>query len=269
MTETARDLQGVEEVLTDPGIIGGNTAKLKVLLELRRRLSQRRPLRILDVGCVGLKPLEFWESLLDHYEFHLTGIDVYGIDHARAIVKRRGWERKVTLVEGSGYHLTSLVGTRTFEIVIATQVLEHVARLTRFLSQVTATLAANGEAFFTLDSAHWRARYEWRHPVRAAKSFAKKTLALVGNERHYDLPWYDSEVVAACEVAGLSVQTCRYYNVAPLKWIHNRVLTDDVKNRFLVRWFQLEEYLNEIVPGAPAAREYFAGLYIHALKCPE
>ena len=266
MTETARDLQGVEQILIDPFVIGGNTAKLKVLLELHRRMSHRRHLNILDVGCVGLKPLEFWESLLDRHEFHLTGVDVYGIDHARAIVKRQGWERKVTLLEGSGYDLTSLVGTSSFDVVIATQVFEHVARLAKLLKQVTAVMAVHGEAFFTLDSAHWRSRYEWRQPIRAFKNVAKKALSLVGKEQHYDLPWYDSEVVAACELAGLAVQSCRYYNVAHLKWIHNRVLAKEAKNSFLMRWFQLEEFLNDVAPGARDAREYFACLYIHALK---
>ena len=254
------------DILAGPHIIGGNTAKLRVLIELRRRLSGTGGLRILDVGCVGLQPLQFWESLLDRHDFQLTGVDVSGIDRARSVVLDRGWQSKVTLVEGSGYEMAALVETESFDIVVATQVLEHVAHLTKFLQQVAAVLRREGEAFFTVDSAHWRRRFEWRQPVRAAKDIVKKTLSLVGHERHYDLPWYDSEIVGACDRVGLAVRACRYYNIVPLKWVHNRFLAEEAKNQFLEQWFQLEEFLNDVHPGAREAREFFAGLYVQARK---
>ena len=266
MTGDTRVPMTVGEILAEPHVVGGNTAKLRVMIELQKRMARHNSLRILDVGCVGLQPLQFWMQLLERYQFHLTGIDVSGIDRARSLVLQRGWESKVTLIEGSGYNLTTLVAAGSFEIVVATQVLEHIAHLTKFLRQVAAVLCQDGEAFFTIDSAHWRRRFEWRQPIRAMKDVVKKALSLVGNERHYDLPLFDSEIIAACGEVGLTVRTCRYYNMAPLKWLHNRLLADEVKNRFLQQWFHLEEFMNDVHPGARRAREYFAGLYVHAYK---
>lgn len=259
-------LRVLEGVLSGPHIITGNTAKVRTILELQRRLETNPRLRILDVGCVGPAPLQFWEALLDQYQFHLTGVDVEGIDLAASIVRRHGWESKVQLLNGSGYHLSKLLDPESFDIVVATQVLEHVAKLRSFLQEVTAVLKPGGETFLTLDSAHWRGRYTLRLPIRALKNVAKRILSAIGNERHYDLPLYDFEVIAACEQSGLEVRACRYYNLAPLKWLHNRYLSDTMKNGFLRVWFEFEEFLNDAHPVGREVRRFFMGLYVYAHK---
>jgi cyclopropane fatty-acyl-phospholipid synthase-like methyltransferase len=254
------------ELYEGPWTVTGNAAKAKVQQELWRLLSMHANLRILDVGCVGLAPLEFWEPLLGRYSFHLTGVDVRGVERAERIVRERGWEKQVTLLEGSGYRLKAIFTAGSFDVVVATQVLEHVARLPSFLEQVAAVLRRNGEVFLTGDSAHWQSRYDRRMPVRMIKNVVKKGLSLLGYEYHYDLPWSDREVVIACQRAGLDVVACRYYNLAPLKFLHNRIVTEERKNVLLRAWLELEELLNDDDAVRGQARHLFMGIYVHARR---
>lgn len=251
-----------------PWLVTGNVAKVKVLHELQRRIEQGTSLTILDVGIVGLQPLEFWEPLLTRYAgaFQLTGVDVQGIDRAAQVVERRGWKAQVTLRQGSGYALGALFPPSSFDLVVATQVLEHVARLRLFLEQVAAVMKPGAEAFFTIDSAHYRSRYDPRRPIRLAKNLLKKGLSLVGHEAHYDLPWRDAEAIGACEAAGLTLVDCRYYNLHPLKFLHNHVVPSAHKNAFMDLWFDLEERLNALLEVRPALKPFCMALYLHVRR---
>lgn len=256
----------VENLFDGPWIVDGNTAKVKVLHALARLMgSGRGRLAVLDVGCVGPQPLHFWKPLVGRYPFHLTGIDVAGIDRAAKVVRRRGWEESITLRQGSAYRLVELFGRDAFDVVVATQVLEHTARLGRVLTEVAAVLRRGGSAFFTVDSAHYRRRYDLRVPVRLLKNLTKKGLALLGREDHYDLPWSAEELRGACLRAGLEVRDMRYYNLIPLKAVHNRHLPETDQNAFMRRWFALEEAIND--DGAAAhLRQRFAAIYLEAGK---
>lgn len=256
----------MNEIFSGPWIITGNTAKVKVLLELAARLNDRsRFLRILDIGCAGPQPLQFWEPILQTYNnLKLVGIDVQGIETAKEVVRKHDWKH-VRLRQGSGYHLTRLFPTDSFDVVVATQLLEHIARPLQFLQEVVAVLRPNGELFLTLDSAHWKSRFALHHPRRLIKNVVKKALALAGNERHYDLPWYDSEVINFVQKAGLHVIDCRYYNLHPLKSFHNHVVPLEKKNEFMKCWFDLEELLNGFVD--QDKKRFFMGLYFHAARC--
>jgi 2-polyprenyl-3-methyl-5-hydroxy-6-metoxy-1,4-benzoquinol methylase len=256
------------EIDTAEYVITGNMAKVKVLHKLLALISSGARLSILDIGCVGPQPLEFWEPLLVHHgsRFHLSGVDVDGIELAREVAARRDWTSGLTLREGSAYNLTDLFTPQSFDVVVATQVLEHIAQIRRFMQQVVTVLKPGGEAFFTADSAHWQSRFDLRDPVRLAKNVAKKGLALLGNERHYDLPWLDDEVAATCKQVGLDVLEARYYNLSPLKFVHNHVVPLCRKNDFLRLWFELEEFLNEDESVTAKVKRLFMGLYIHVRK---
>src|SRR5262245_21847333 len=257
-----------DKFYTGPWIVGGNVAKVKVIHELQRLIANGSAPSILDIGIVGPQPLEFWEPLLEGYpsRFHLTGIDVWGIDKARQVVEQHGWEKQVTLRQGSGYTLHELFAPESFDLVVATQVLEHIAQLPRFIQQVAAVMRGGAQGFFAIDSAHYQSRYDVKDPVRLAKNLAKKSLSLLGFERHYDLPWLDHELVRAFERAGLKDVECRYYNLHPIKFIHNHVVPNDRKNAFLKLWFGLEELINEIDVVSGHIKHLFMGLYIHVAK---
>jgi 2-polyprenyl-3-methyl-5-hydroxy-6-metoxy-1,4-benzoquinol methylase len=256
------------ELYVGPWIVTGNVAKVKVLHELQRLIVNRLATSILDIGIVGPQPLEFWQALLDSYptRFHLTGVDVCGIDRARQVVEQRGWEQHVTLSQGSGYALHELFAPESFDLVVATQVLEHVARLPLFLGQVVGVMRRGAEGFFTIDSAHYRSRFDIRFPAHLAKNLLKKGLSLFGNERHYDLPWMDHEVISICEHAGLQIIECRYYNLDPIKLIHNHIISNDRKNTFMKLWFSLEEIINDDETISRQLKRLFMALYLHVVK---
>jgi 2-polyprenyl-3-methyl-5-hydroxy-6-metoxy-1,4-benzoquinol methylase len=256
------------DLYTGPWIVGGNVAKVKVVHELQHLIANGTASSILDIGIVGPQPLEFWEPLLEGYsaQFHLTGIDVWGIDKARQVVEQHGWEKQVTLQQGSGYALQEIFGPKSFDLVVAMQVLEHIAQLPRFIQQVATVMHSGAHGFFTIDSAHYQSRFDIKAPVHLAKNLAKKSLSIFGYEKHYDLPWFDHEVVRTCKLAGLEVVDCRYYNLHPIKFIHNHVVPNDRKNAFLKLWFDLEEFLNEIDMVSGCIKHLFMGLYIHVSK---
>jgi 2-polyprenyl-3-methyl-5-hydroxy-6-metoxy-1,4-benzoquinol methylase len=256
------------ELYTGPWIVTGNVAKVKVVHELQCLIANGLASSILDIGIVGPQPLEFWEPLLASYpsQFHLTGIDVWGIEKALQVVEQHGWEKQVTLQQGSGYTLRELFAPESFDLVVATQVLEHIAQLPRFIQQVATVMRRGAEGFFTIDSAHYRSRYDVKAPVRLAKNLAKKGLSLLGYEEHYDLPWLDHQVMETCEQGGLTIRSCRYYNLHPIKFIHNHVVPNDRKNAFLKLWFDLEEFLNEMDTVAGCIKQLCMGLYLHVAK---
>jgi 2-polyprenyl-3-methyl-5-hydroxy-6-metoxy-1,4-benzoquinol methylase len=239
-----------------------------VLEKLHDHIANTPEVEILDIGCIGPQPLAFWEPLLSRTDarFRLTGIDVDGIEKAREMVARRGWTPSVTLLQGSGYDLENLFKPHSFDLVVATQVLEHVARIIPFMRQIQTILKAGGEAFFTLDSGHWQPRFDVQAPVRLAKNIVKKSLGSLGNERHYDLPWLDREVIAACNEVGLEVVDCRYYNLPPLKWIHNHLMPAEKKNAFIRLWLELEEFINDDAAVRDKVKNYFLVIYLQVRK---
>ena len=256
------------EIFADSCVLTGNVAKVRVLEKLHEHIAKASGIEILDIGCVGPQPLAFWEPLLVRTDarFRLTGIDVDGIENGREMVARRGWTPSVTLLQGSGYDLENLFTADSFDIVVATQVLEHVARIIPFMRQIETVLKAGGEAFFTLDSAHWQPRFDIQDPLRLAKNIVKKSLGSLGNERHYDLPWLDREIIGACNEVGLEVVDCRYFNLPPLKWIHNHLMPAEKKNSFMRLWLELEEFVNDDAAVRDKVKNYFLGIYLQVRK---
>lgn len=248
--------------------LGGNTAKTRTLDQLAARISRTGGLRILDVGCAGPRPLEFWAPLLDHpgFDFHLTGIDVAGISRARAVARDRGWAHRVRLIKGSAYQLSTLLGPGAFDIAVATQVLEHVACLETFIGEVAECLAPDGECFFTADSAEFAAPVAPSLLIRAGKNLVKAVMARVGNETHYDLPWKDQQIAAACKNNGLDILETRYYNLPTLKRIHNGISEQGPRNGIMRLWLALEDAINDDEELRERTRADFLDLYVRARK---
>lgn len=256
------------ELYTGPWIVTGNVAKVKVLHELHALMFTGSAGSILDIGCVGPKPFEFWEPLLttcgDH--FHLTGIDRLGIEKAQEVVQSHGWEGRVILRQANGYNLSKIFERESFSVVTSIQVLEHIARLPLFMKQIAHIVKPTGDIYLTVDSAHYKSRFDPRNPVRLVKNLIKKSLSLMGNEKHYDLPWYDYEVRHACNQVGLEIVECRYYNIPILKLIHNHIVPPNQKNAFIQLWFELEEVLNDEKCFGERVKNLFSGLYFHVRK---
>lgn len=242
-------------------VIGGNLAKVRVLQELDLLIEQGAR-EILDVGCAGLQPLQFWEPLLETRasDFDLYGVDVAGVAKAEELARTRNW-KNVNLQTGSGYYLDQLFEEARFDVVVATQVLEHIAQMGLFLDQLRRVVRPGGYLFLTFDSAHRHGKYDWRHPVELLKTVVKIVLSWLGNESHYNLSVYDFEAERLFAARSLRVLDKRFYNVHPLKRFHNHLIADDRKNDFLRLWLALEDFLNQDQAFINMAKPYFLGLY--------
>ncbi|MBI4618022.1 MAG: class I SAM-dependent methyltransferase [Planctomycetes bacterium] len=249
----------------------GNVAKYRLALDMAQALRQRIGARVLDVGCVGPgRPLELWRPFLedDTLDFRLVGVDVAGIDETLCQMAGARWSARVELLEGSAYELDRLLGEQQFEFLVSTQVLEHLARYPRFIAGAARHVLPGGEVFLTLDSAHFGGKFPARRPALLGKRVAKALLARLGNESHYDIPLYDRELEREFERAGLAVRTRRYYNLGPLKALHNHVLPESERDRFLETWWELEEMLNRATVFGEHEKSLFRCLYYHLRKSP-
>jgi SAM-dependent methyltransferase len=244
-----------EALFAQPIPLPGNLAKVRVLCRLADRLVQRSgPLRVLDVGCAGPTPFNHWHAFLEHFPGRviLTGIDVRGLEPARAQARARGWE--VELLPGSAYTMAEDL-RRTFEVVVSTQVLEHLRRPEVFFAQLARVLEPGGTAYLTMDSAHFPRHGGLRERVR-------DLLAPLLPERYHDEGLTVEQARSLAQAAGLEVTDLRLYNLGGLKAIHNHRLASEHRNRFLRQWYAFEEALNAEPALAAAARAHFAGIYL-------
>jgi 2-polyprenyl-3-methyl-5-hydroxy-6-metoxy-1,4-benzoquinol methylase len=237
-----------------PDLLPGNLGKVRVICELGRRLQERPgPLRVLDVGCVGPQPFNQWDYLFTRYpdRIRLTAVDVRGLERARAVARERGYE--VELLEASAYELWERLG-QTYEVVVATQVLEHLRHPAVFFSQLARVLVPGGQAFLTLDSGHFEER-------RSPHEWLRDVLAPVLPERYHDRGLATEEVARLAEGASLRVDELRPCNLAPLKPLHNHGVSPAHRGTFLRAWHVLEESLLGDATFVAAHRDAFRGLY--------
>jgi SAM-dependent methyltransferase len=119
----------------------GNSAKIRLLLDL----IERRPGRVLDVGCGDLS---LWAALRDRPE-------VVGVDIALPPARVDGIERR----QASALELPF---GEEFDAVVSTQVLDDLHDRSRALSEMRRVLRRDGTLFLTCDAGEvgrtWRAR---------------------------------------------------------------------------------------------------------------
>jgi len=64
----------------------------------------------------------------------------------------------------------------------------------------------------------------------------------------------------------LEVVDCRYYNLPPLKWIHNHLMPAEKKNAFIRLWLELEEFINDDAAVRDKVKNYFLVIYLQVRK---
>ncbi len=260
MNETIRDY--LEQILTTGIPLTGNTGKVRALAGLAQLISTTEGLSILDIGCIGPNPLDFWRPLFALYDgrFHLTGIDVdaSGIESTKARLSDFS-AHPITLLPGNGYDLTRLFAGQPFDVIVFTQVLEHVFRYREFLEQVRSVCRPGGHILFTLDSGHYPRSRLWTETV-------KGVLARLGNESRYEHGWRDDELDPVLAQMGLPVVSREFYCTAPLKKLHNHYVSADRQNELMRLWFDQEYFLNAHVTFDEAAKRQFLILFYHARR---
>jgi SAM-dependent methyltransferase len=124
-----------------PDAIPGNSAKIRLLLDL----LERRPDRVLDVGCGDLS---LWAAVRERPE-------VVGVDAQLPPARVEGIERRVLDARELDYH-------DEFDAVVSTQMLDDVDEWRDVLRGMRDALKPGGTIFLTCDSGDvprpWRAR---------------------------------------------------------------------------------------------------------------
>jgi 2-polyprenyl-3-methyl-5-hydroxy-6-metoxy-1,4-benzoquinol methylase len=242
--------------------VEGNLAKQRVQRRIREVVGAAEGLSILDVGCVGPSPLAMWRWPLDELRgrFRFTGTDVAGIERAEQAARELEW-RDARFVPMAPYRLVESLGGERFDVVVCTQVLEHVRRLDRFVGQLAAVLKPGGRAFLTLDSGHFDRR---ENPVR---ELGKWLAVRLGRERYHERPLRDDELEPLFAARGLHVAERGYYNLHPLKWVHNHGVSADRRDELAERWYGVERLLNGDEGFIRANKHLFLGLY-YELRAP-
>ncbi len=238
--------------------ITGNTGKVRTLLELARLITEKPGLSILDIGCIGPSPLDFWRPLFTLYggQFQLIGIDpdTNGIARTQARLHEIT-DHPVTLLTGSGYDLTRLFPDQQFDVIVFTQVLEHVFRYREFLTQVHSVSRPGGDVLFTLDSGHYLHR-RWKDSI-------KGILARMGREQHYEHGWRDNEIDPVLVELGFTIASREFYCTAPGKRLHNKYINSAQKNILMRLWFEQEYFYNQHILFDETAKRQFLILFYH------
>jgi SAM-dependent methyltransferase len=146
----------------------GNSAKLRLTLELAALARAASPLRALDIGCAGPAPLNPWEPLMPLRDrLRLTDVDVANLEQVEATARELGLE--IELRQANATERSHAFGTATFDAVVSTQVLEHLLDWRGALAEMRNVLRPGGTLLVTCDSGDFRGG-----PVRRAHLAGKR-----------------------------------------------------------------------------------------------
>ncbi len=245
----------------------GNTAKLRLALDLAASLDPATRLRVLDVGCVGVSPLSLWETFVPLADrFELTGVDVVAVDRAAA----RGAELglRFTARHGSAVALAEIFGEGAFDAVVSTQVLEHVRDWRAAVAQLAAVVRPGGRVYVTCDSGDLRRARLERIRLAAKRGYA---LAL---ERYPELDRIGARLVSgewergptrtelgdAAREAGLEVERIGSYGLRDVKRAQRPAGSETRR-----LWLALEEAL-AVEAGSALDPSPYTLLYLRARR---
>lgn len=237
----------------------GNTAKIRLALDLARELRRRPRMRVLDVGCAGPQPLNLWEPLLPFSDrLELVGVDVAGLDR----VERRAGELglDVELVEASAVDLSPVQGP--FDAVVSTQVLEHIPDWRAAVREFARVVAPGGALYVTCDSAEVgrgsaaRARLAGKRLLARAPGLARAT----GLSGEWEAGPPLAGLVAEAEAAGLEVQRAGRYCLRDAK-----AAQGPAQGRSRALWLAFEEAL-AAESGSALDPQLWGILYVRAVR---
>lgn len=239
----------------------GNLAKDRIILELGSLFSSepKRVFRVLDVGVTGPRPLQFWEPLFAHPNFELTGVDV-DAPSIEKLAARTLPPQAARFEALSGYDIAGRFGEDAFDIIVSTQVLEHMRRPERFVEAAFRALAPGGLLFLCFDSG------DFPRPSSALKEMLKGLVVRVtGSERYHDKDIPSAEAASLLERSGFRILERRWYNIHPMKRIQNHEVAEEARLEIGRLWLALEDALND--RGHAAAHpERYLGVLFKALK---
>ena len=261
-------LEEAESSGLDLSHVPANTAKLRLLLDLRGLIPEDGALSVLDVGCGGkFKPFELWTTLAPFADrLRLAGVDVAYLEP----VERRAREvgLLIELTPASALRLVETLGRDRFDVVVSTQVLEHIRDWPGALRQMRDVLRPGGTLLMTCDSGDLERPGHERVRLVGKRAYARVVEAVpaVGRagRRVFSGDWElgpgREDVRSVCESLGLEVERLAWYGLTDSKTAQNRAGTG-TRLASLV----LEETIDAELAGAAPA-ELYRLLYLRARK---
>jgi 2-polyprenyl-3-methyl-5-hydroxy-6-metoxy-1,4-benzoquinol methylase len=245
----------------------GNSAKLRLTLDLAALASPAGRLRVLDVGCAGPEPLNLWQPFVPFQErFELVGVDIAGLDRAESRARELGLEIELRRADAS--ELTEVFGEASFDAVTTTQVLEHLHDWRDGLRQMSRMLRPGGTLLITCDSGDVHAGFAKRTRLSGKRAYAAlrqgiPALGKVG-DRLVSGEWErgvrKSELGEALSAVGLEVERLEWYSLHCVK-----VAQRHAGSATRLLWLSMEESLAKESP-EPVDPSLYAIVYARATR---
>ena len=272
MSEALRRAERVLDEAAKSGLalerLPGNSAKLRLLLDLRRLIPDEGRIRVLDVGCTGLyHPFELWEPLLPLADrIELVGVDVANFEPTRRRAEELGFP--FDLSYGNALELTRAFGPEQFDAVVSTQLLEHVRAWPDAVREMRDVLRPGGRLFVTCDSGDYaRPLHErgWLATKRASARLGGRVTPLGRGIRRlvsgeWELGPTREELRRAAGALRLEIERLAWYGLRDLKT--NQAAAGSAAR---LLWLAFEEALEDEAGGV-ARRDLYQLLYLRALK---
>ncbi len=223
----------------------GNSAKLRLTLDLAALVSRLGRLRVLDVGCAGPEPLNLWQPFVPLRDLvELVGVDIAGLDRTEA--RARELRLDVELRHVSASRLTAAFGEASFDVVASTQVLEHLHDWRDALCEMGRVLRPGGTLFLTCDSGDVRANFGKRARLTGKRAYAalRRRVPAVGRvgdtlvSGEWERGLRKSELREAMSEAGIEVERLEWYCLRCVK-----VAQRHAGSVTRLLWLSLEEAL--------------------------
>ncbi len=195
------------------GRLPGNSAKVRLALDLAAQIRAEGPLRVLDVGCAGPAPLNLWEPFLPLADaLELTGVDVAGLDRVERRARELGL--RIELREGSALALSG-----SFDAVVSTQVLEHLRDWRAALREMAAVVRPGGRLYVTCDSGDLRRPVGDRMRLALKRVYARLPARLQAGplSGEWERAPRTTELREASEGVGLEVERLAPYSIQAVK----------------------------------------------------
>ena len=228
------------------GVLPGNTAKIRLILDLARQVAAGKTTKVVDVGAGGrYVPFNLWEPFLPYVDaISLSGVDVAHLDATAARAAELGFP--VDLRPGGVESLLQTFGEESFDAVVSTQVLEHLPDWRSGVETMALALRPGGTLYITCDSGDLLRPAGTRIRLAGKRAYARvAATAPVVRQAAPSLSgdWERAptlrELRTHAERVGLEVETVRQYGMQPVKDAATQL---DVRSRLL--WLALEEQLD-------------------------
>lgn len=207
--------------------------------------------KILDVGC-GDGSL--WLPFLNR----IDNLEVFGIDRDKLKIEKGKKEiKEINFFLENIYKLSDVFHEKYFDVVISTQVFSYIRSLERALQEINKVMTKNGRLLFTIGCTRYR---------KSLRDQLRRRVLGWLIEKHYFREYDEKELEALLRKTGFQVEDIRFYTIHPLKEIHNQVVSEPNKNRFLKLWKEMEDLLVQDEDFLEKGKPYCLTIFMECIK---